>query len=54
MSAIGTSCGAVYFATSYVTAGDSAEIGELGCDPTVTVSEPYSLLIGNAAIVTGW
>jgi hypothetical protein len=43
VSNIGTSCGAVYSATSYVTAGDSAEIGGLGCSASVTsVPEPES------------
>jgi MYXO-CTERM domain-containing protein len=42
VSDIGTSCGAVYSATSYVTAGDSAEIGGLGC---ASVPEPASALL---------
>jgi predicted acyltransferase (DUF342 family) len=43
VKATGTSCGAVYSATSYVTAGDSAKIGGLGCSASVTsVPEPES------------
>jgi predicted acyltransferase (DUF342 family) len=39
---IGTSCGGVYSATSYVTAGDSAKIGGLGCSQVISVPEPKS------------
>jgi len=44
VSDIGTSCGAVYSATSYVTAGDSAVIGGTGCS-AVSVPEPASVLL---------
>jgi hypothetical protein len=49
---IGTSCGAVYSATSYVTAGDSAIIGGKGCSKgtVVSVSEPASLGLLMAAL----
>jgi hypothetical protein len=42
---IGTTCGAVYSATSYVSAGDSAEIGGRGCSAVSVVSEPTSVLL---------
>jgi hypothetical protein len=41
---VGTSCGAVYSATSYVTAGDSAVIGGTGC--SVLSVPPSALLFG--------
>jgi predicted acyltransferase (DUF342 family) len=42
VSDIGTSCGAVYSATSYVSSGDSAVIGGTGCAATTSVPEPES------------
>jgi len=48
---VGTSCGAVYSATSYVSAGDSAQIGGTGCSIMSSrtidqpVSEPASVLL---------
>jgi hypothetical protein len=53
VSNIGTSCGAVYSATSYVTAGDSAEIGGLGCSSIrpLSVSEPENFGMLMAALV---
>jgi predicted acyltransferase (DUF342 family) len=41
---VGTTCGAVYSATSYVTAGDTAVIGGKGCS-AVSVPEPTSVLL---------
>jgi predicted acyltransferase (DUF342 family) len=41
---VGTTCGAVYSATSYVTAGDTAVIGGKGCS-VVSVPEPASVLL---------
>jgi predicted acyltransferase (DUF342 family) len=51
---IGTSCGAVYSATSYVTAGDSAKIGGLGCSPVISVPEPKSFGMLMAALFFLW
>ncbi|MFT5579146.1 MAG: hypothetical protein ACI9WS_001905 [Paraglaciecola psychrophila] len=47
------SCGAVYSATSYVSTGDSAEIGGKGCSPVVSVPEPatFGMLLSALAFL---